>query len=813
MNNLSFLRHTFLRGSYSNPCTLTYTAGANGSVIGASPQIVDAGKDGSPVTAVANFNYRFLDWSDGIGTATRTDANVSGNITVTANFVVLVYSVNIPLERGPHNVYVQASDSVGTVSTVPIIYVAAYELTAYGIDIYSGDSQLDVIEPVLHDELLPALPTLAFSCAALLTGIVGAVIRERGIKRYQFAIDTVGFSGGLYQYTCKAVESYALMTAIMALQTAYGSTADAIRLIAPSLNIVNAQPLAQTTYPQIFVNIAPVDIINQLMIQALAQASVRNGNLYMCPLDISDQTPDYHMQRLDPLTKWQKDANIYGAVQARYTIKQYPIPSTVLTLNDAIHWTGTVTDVSQVADTLLPVPSGASSMLKAVGNASRAGLSTLFKDFNRIQFNWNPVTAISVVVSLQQDASNKLELNHAFNGPIGAGFSFNTGTASTDVYTKNITISPVQFITTIAGHMTANCLYRVTLLNAGGATLWQDVWRNTISNTFEVDVPTSVSQVSQVTTVRIEFTNLYLVDGVHYGIQCITCYITVQTYNAVGTHQSVISNVQYTVPLSLSGSGLNNYVTRTILCPVPTLLGGQSYTATMVSVLIKWTWNGDPFQNDYVHYFWDSVSAVGGNLTWYEVRNPYPNQEYLSSSILVVNVAILGPVTDFAWVPTTFSWSSPFNLFEAVNLALVDFIRTGNPVTLQQIVLTFTGDNYIDTLAFVADNPQPITIQAGTGERAFIVPDMFGSEAGARLYANGLLPIISVAREQYTRDVPLGTDIQVGDPIDGDGRNFIVYAIDYRQDGKTIAAGRAMDTLMARLKEQVRRSDTLQRQV
>jgi len=785
MNGLSFLRHSLLQGFYTSPFTLTYTAGANGAVVGNLLQVVDAGKDGSPITAVSNVNYRFLSWSDGVLTATRTDTSISGNITVTANFVVLVYSVNIPLERGPHDVYVQASDSAGTVTTDPIIYVAAYELTAYGIDLFSGDAKLDVIEPVLHDELLPGLPTLNFSCAALLIGIIGAVIRERGIKRYQFAITTVGFSGGLYQYTCEAVESYALTTEIVARQTAYGSTADAIRLIVPSLNIINAQLLTQTTYPQIFSNIAPVDIINQLLIQSLAQASIRNGNLYVFPLYISGQTPDYHMQRLDPLTKWQKDENIYGAVSARYTVKQYPTPSTVLTLNDAIHWTGTVTDVSQVASTLLPVPSGASSMLKAVGNASRAGLSTLFKDFNRIQLNWNPVTALSVVVSLQQDASNKLELTHAFNGPIGAGFSFNTGTASTDVYTKNITISPVQFITTIAGNMTANCLYRVTLLNAGGATLWQDVWRNTISNTFEADVPASVSQVSQVTTVRIEFTNLYLVDGVHYGIQCITCYITAQAYNAVGTHVGVVSSVTYTISMTW---GAASYYYGFIM---PVVISGQTVS------------NNAPWLTMY----------VGSNYIqlWDYAVHHWPQD--IGPINVSVTLSTMGTVTDYAWVPTTFSWSSPFNLFEAVNLALVDFIRTGNPVTLQTIVLTFTGDNYIDTLALVADNPQPVTVQAGTGERAFIVADMFGSEAGARLYANGLLPIVSVAREQYTRDVPLGTDIQVGDPIDGDGTPFTVYSIDYRQDGKTIAAGRAMDTLMARLKEQVRRVDTLQRQV
>lgn len=69
--------------------TLTYTAGANGSITGVSPQKVLAGANGTAVTAVPNTNYRFVNWSDGSTANPRTDANVQGNITVAANFVSL----------------------------------------------------------------------------------------------------------------------------------------------------------------------------------------------------------------------------------------------------------------------------------------------------------------------------------------------------------------------------------------------------------------------------------------------------------------------------------------------------------------------------------------------------------------------------------------------------------------------------------------------------------------------------------------------------------------------------------------------------
>jgi hypothetical protein len=73
-------------GAYEYPYTLTYTAGANGSITGATPQTVNPGANGTAVTAVPNPGYSFVQWSDGVLTASRTDTNVTADITVTASF-------------------------------------------------------------------------------------------------------------------------------------------------------------------------------------------------------------------------------------------------------------------------------------------------------------------------------------------------------------------------------------------------------------------------------------------------------------------------------------------------------------------------------------------------------------------------------------------------------------------------------------------------------------------------------------------------------------------------------------------------------
>ena len=76
-----------------NTYTLTYAAGANGTLTGTSPQTVNYGGNGTQVTAVPNAGYHFVSWSDGVLTAARTDLNVTGNISVTASFAINTYTL------------------------------------------------------------------------------------------------------------------------------------------------------------------------------------------------------------------------------------------------------------------------------------------------------------------------------------------------------------------------------------------------------------------------------------------------------------------------------------------------------------------------------------------------------------------------------------------------------------------------------------------------------------------------------------------------------------------------------------------------
>ena len=85
--------HTVVGVFAINTYTLTYAAGAHGTISGASPQTVNYNGSGSAVSAVANTGYHFVKWSDGSTAKTRTDTNVTANHTFTATFAINRYTI------------------------------------------------------------------------------------------------------------------------------------------------------------------------------------------------------------------------------------------------------------------------------------------------------------------------------------------------------------------------------------------------------------------------------------------------------------------------------------------------------------------------------------------------------------------------------------------------------------------------------------------------------------------------------------------------------------------------------------------------
>lgn len=80
--------------------TLAYTPGPHGTLTGGTNQTVASGSNGSAVTAVPDTGYHFTSWSDARTANPRTDTNVNGNVSVTANFAINTYT--LAYTPGPH---------------------------------------------------------------------------------------------------------------------------------------------------------------------------------------------------------------------------------------------------------------------------------------------------------------------------------------------------------------------------------------------------------------------------------------------------------------------------------------------------------------------------------------------------------------------------------------------------------------------------------------------------------------------------------------------------------------------------------------
>ena len=78
---------------------LEYTTDGNGTLQGESNQLVAYGEKGTSITAIPEKGYEFLEWSDGVTTAGRTDI-VTEDISVTAIFERSVFTVEYQAGAG-----------------------------------------------------------------------------------------------------------------------------------------------------------------------------------------------------------------------------------------------------------------------------------------------------------------------------------------------------------------------------------------------------------------------------------------------------------------------------------------------------------------------------------------------------------------------------------------------------------------------------------------------------------------------------------------------------------------------------------------
>ena len=127
--------------------TVTYSAGAGGSVNGSWPETVDYGDDSSWVLASPNACYHFVNWSDASTTNPRRETNVTSNLSFTANFAIYVY--NLTTASGANGNVTTPGESVYPHNCGDVVNLVATENVGYHFVNWTGDTGgiLDVNDP------------------------------------------------------------------------------------------------------------------------------------------------------------------------------------------------------------------------------------------------------------------------------------------------------------------------------------------------------------------------------------------------------------------------------------------------------------------------------------------------------------------------------------------------------------------------------------------------------------------------------------------------------------------------------------------
>lgn len=737
------------------------------------------------------------------------------------------YTADLDLERGSHSVAAQVNNIWQVITSPSQDFIMAYDLAQHRIDLYQDEVLLTAMNVQLQDAMLPDLPQLTFSCAQVLAGNITCVVRDRGLYVFRFTIRYADKAqDGTYTYRCEAQEKAGLMTTRSLLARA-STSLDLVRMAAPSLNIAGDALLTQVITEQAFENSTPLDIISQLLIINGCLGHIRNGRLYLLPMDLSSQTARAAMAKADADTSWSRDLATYDKVRVFYTVKQSPVPMSVFTNYDASNWTGTLVNKQLVDTSLLPAPSGAAYMLKATGNVSRAGLSIPIAAFDRFLVGWCPVTATTVTFSLQEDSSNKLEFTRTFGGGTGAGF-IASGTSAQDTASKSLACGSAKRITQVKGNTTQPCTWRLTL-KTGATVVWQGSWQSTIGtdNLLQADIPQAVYQASTCDTVLLEFQGLYVVNS-GYGVQVSQLAVLEYLQQAVttGQHTRLVSTQSYRGNMSRTAdSTATQWNFLGDLGAAPQLLADQYYVLTPANCMANiMRWGADGVSlvitDETIPV---SVGVENGRVVARMTQAVCPTYQYqgiasISFGSVSTTLTVYETIYDMAlvWVTVPWAWGATFNLWDNVDIPIAQMVRTGNPKTVKTIAVTCTGDYYLDSPHLVANDPKAQYVEVGTGARVYEVrTGEFGSQAAALAYATGLLDIMDTPKEQYTKQVPLGSDLAVGDVVEADGTNVVVFTAAY--DGNTglvtLAAGRQVDNTLEALKQTVRRVDALEKNI
>jgi hypothetical protein len=110
---------------------------AHGTISGTTTQSVDYGGSSTAVTAVPDAGYHFVSWNDDSTANPRIDTNVTGNLSIVANFVINSYSISYLAGTGGtlSGIQTQSVDYLNSGSAVTAIANSGYHFVSWSDDL------------------------------------------------------------------------------------------------------------------------------------------------------------------------------------------------------------------------------------------------------------------------------------------------------------------------------------------------------------------------------------------------------------------------------------------------------------------------------------------------------------------------------------------------------------------------------------------------------------------------------------------------------------------------------------------------------
>lgn len=133
--------------------TVNYVANVGGRISGNASQIVRYGDSSQAVTAVADYGYEFIGWSDGVQTATRQDVSVKNNLDVRAIFandseirfpILMVFCTELHADLELNNGEMFRADYVMTDEERAVYEIIPLKFAGILNDLFAGEVVFEV---------------------------------------------------------------------------------------------------------------------------------------------------------------------------------------------------------------------------------------------------------------------------------------------------------------------------------------------------------------------------------------------------------------------------------------------------------------------------------------------------------------------------------------------------------------------------------------------------------------------------------------------------------------------------------------------